>query len=315
MGSIIAGISLTCFAASYAVAWALELAKLAVQSRAQQFLMMGFVVAGWFAQTLYLGYRVVEYSASPLSSSFDWCLVAAWLLIGAFLYLSYYLPRAALGLYMLPLALALVAAATFADRTPFAPEPASRVWGAIHGVALLIGTLAVMVGFVAGVMYLVQARRLKRKLPPSPGFRLPSLEWLEKVNSRVIILSTLMVGVGFVAGIILNVVGRDQPSAIPWSDPVIWTSGLMLGWLAAAAIFNAFYRPARRGRKVAYLTVVSFVFLVVVLAVFLLVSNEHGGQNRRAEAGESRASQVVRHDYPANSGDAFDGHFGPGGGR
>jgi ABC-type transport system involved in cytochrome c biogenesis permease subunit len=325
MGSIIAGISLTCFAASYAVAWALELAKLAVQSRAQRFLMMAFVVAGWFAHTLYLGYRVVEYSASPLSSSFDWCLVAAWLLIGAFLYLSYYFPRAALGLYMLPLALALVAAATFADRTPFAPEPASRVWGAVHGISLLIGTLAVMVGFVAGVMYLVQASRLKRKLPPSPGFRLPSLEWLEKVNSRVIILSTLMVGIGFLAGIILNVVGRDQPSAIPWSDPVIWTSGLMLAWLSAATIFNAFYRPARRGRKVAYLTVVSFVFLVVVLAVFLLVSNEHGGQDRRADSGEagtiqaatglSAASQFRRHDNLALSPNASHEHFGPGGRR
>jgi len=325
MGSIIAGISLTCFAASYAVAWTLELAKLAVQNRAQQFLMLAFVVAGWFAHTLYLGYRVVEYSASPLSSSFDWYLVAAWLLIGAFLYLSYYFPRAALGLYMLPLALALVAAAAFADRTPFAPEPASRVWGAVHGVALLIGTLAVMVGFVAGVMYLVQASRLKRKLPPSPGFRLPSLEWLEKVNSRVIILSTLMVGVGFLAGIILNVVGRTQPSPIPWSDPVIWTSGLMLGWLSAATIFNAFYRPARRGRKVAYLTVVSFVFLVVVLSVFLLVNSEHGVQNRRAEAGEARASlsaaessaasQHSRSDDLAVSRRAFHGQLGPGGGR
>ena len=59
---------------------------------------------------------------------------------------------------MLPLALALVAAAALADRTPFAPEPASQAWGAIHGIALLLGTLAVMVGFVAGLMYLVQAR-------------------------------------------------------------------------------------------------------------------------------------------------------------
>ncbi len=318
MGSIISGISLTCFAASYAVAWALELAKLAVRSGTRQFLMLAFVVAGWLAHTLYLGYRVVEYSASPLSSSFDWCLVAAWLLIGAFLYLSYYFPKAALGLYMLPLALALVAAATFADRTPFAPEPASRVWGAVHGIALLIGTLTVMVGFVAGVMYLVQASRLKRKLPPSPGFRLPSLEWLEKVNSRVIILSTLMVGVGFLAGMILNVVGRDQPSAIPWTDPVIWTSGLMLGWLVAATIFNAFYRPARRGRKVAYLTVVSFVFLVVALSVFLLVNNEHGGQNRRAgqiAAPRSIARRTETGSVLALSCNASDGRRGLGGPR
>ena len=83
-------------------------------------------LAGLLAHTLYLGYRVVEHSASPLSSSFDWCLVAAWLLVAAYLYLSYYHPQAALGLFMLPLVLALVAAAAFADRTPFAAGPASQ---------------------------------------------------------------------------------------------------------------------------------------------------------------------------------------------
>lgn len=294
MGSIISGISLTCFAASYAVAWGLELVQFFRRAGARELWVLAFVLAGLLAHTLYLGYRVVEFSASPLSSSFDWCLVAAWLLIGANLYLTYYFPRAALSLYMLPLALALIGAATVADRTPFAPGPASRAWGAIHGIALLLGTLTVTVGFVAGLMYLVQARRLKRKLPPWPGFRLPSLEWLEKVNSRVIILSALMVGVGFLAGMILNTIGEIQPRTIPWSDPVIWTSALMFAWLAVAAIFNAVYRPARRGRKVAYLTVVSFVFLVVALSVFFLVSSEHGGQMRQDEQATSISPAAVR---------------------
>jgi len=276
MGNFISGISLVCFGASYAVAWALELLRLRVRSGVRRLLMFGFVLAGWLAHTLYLGYRAVEFSATPLSSPFDWCLVAAWLLVGAFLYLSYYYPRAALGLTMLPLALGLVVAAAIADDTPFAPSEALRAWGAVHGIALLVGTLAVMVGFVAGVMYLVQSYRLKHKRPPVPGLRLPTLEWLEKVNSRVIILSALLIGVGVLAGIILNLVGRGAGQAIAWSDPVIWSSGLMLIWLVSAAVFNVFYRPARRGRKVAYLTVVSFGFLVLSLAMFLLVESDHG---------------------------------------
>jgi ABC-type uncharacterized transport system permease subunit len=253
-----------------------------------------FVLAGFLAHTLYLAHRVVEYSATPLSSSFDWCLVAAWLLVAAYLYLSYYYPRAALGLYMLPMVLALVVAAAFADPTPFAAHEALRAWGAVHGIALLLGTLTVMVGFVAGLMYLVQSYRLKHKQPPSPGFRLPTLEWLEKVNSRVIILSALLIGVGFLAGIILNMVGRGDGRAVPWSDPVIWSSALMLGWLVSAAVFNVVYRPSRRGRKVAYLTVVSFGFLVLSLTMFLLVDSEHGSTPspataQRACAGEARS--------------------------
>jgi hypothetical protein len=140
-------------------------------------------------------------------------------------------------------------------------------------------------------MYLLQARRLKRKLPPWPGFRLPSLEWLEKVNSRVIILSAILVGVGFLAGMILNTIGA-APGAIPWSDPVIWTSALMFGWLLTAAIFNAVYRPARRGRKVAYLTVASFGFLAVALSVFFLVDTQHGAGNRRQQPEPPLAARI-----------------------
>jgi ABC-type uncharacterized transport system permease subunit len=293
MGSIISGISLMCFGASYAVAWALELARFFLRSGVRRLLVLTFVLAGLLAHTLYLGYRVVEYRATPLSSSFDWCLVAAWLLVAAYLYLSLVFPRAPLALYMLPLAIVLVVAAAFADPRPIAAGEASRAWGAVHGIALLVGTLAVMVGFVAGLMYLVQSYRLKHKRPPAPGSRMPSLEWLEKVNSRVIILSALLVGVGFLAGVILNLV-ETGGGALPWSDPVIWSSALMFAWLAIAAVFNLVYRPARRGRKVAYLTVVSFGFLVVTLSMFLLVESGHGGDRRR--------DQTVRHAVDALEG-------------
>jgi ABC-type uncharacterized transport system permease subunit len=277
----ISGISLLCFGASYGVAWLLEILKLFFASAVRQWLMLAFVIAGLAAHTLYLGYRAVELSRSPLSSSFDWCLVAAWLLMVAYLYLNVYYPKAALGLYMLPLVLALIIAAKFADPTPFEASEATRVWGAVHGIFLLLGTVAVMIGFVAGLMYLVQSRRLKRKLPPAPGFRMPSLESLERINSRVVLLSALLVGVGFFAGVILNIVGRGEAEHLPWSDPVIASSAAMLAWLVAAAIFNAAYRPARRGRKVAYLTVASLLFLIVALSTLLWVNSEHGGKNRR----------------------------------
>lgn len=285
---MLSGISITCFAASYAVAWVLELSRLLFRSSVSRAVMIGFAAAGMLAETLYLGYRAQTAVASPLSSNFDWCLVAAWMLVGAYLYLSYYHPNTALGMFLLPLVLVLVAAAgLLADRDPIAPEPASQVWGIVHGVFLLLGTVTVMVGFVAGTMYLVQAYRLKHKIPPLRSLRFPSLEWLEKVNSRAILLSALLVGVGFLAGIILKVVGDRQFAELPWTDPVVWSSGMMLSWLVAAAVFAAVYRPARQGRKVAYLTIVSFVFLCISLGVLLLVDTQHG----QKQAGEIPAAK------------------------
>ncbi len=289
MSSFLSGISITCFASSYAVAWLLEVSRLFVRSGLRGAVMVGFAAAGFLAQTLYLGYRAATDAGSPLSSSFDWCLLAAWLLVAGYLYATYYHPRAGIGLFVLPLALLLIAAAAWrADREPIAIAGASQVWGMIHGVFLLLGTVAVMIGFAAGVMYLVQASRLKRKLPPPAGLRFPSLEWLERVNARVLLISTLFVAIGFLAGVVLNLTVRGQDE-LSWGDPVIWTSAAMLGWLVAATVFNGVYRPARHGRKVAYLTVASFGFLAIALATLLWVDTGHGGRAglgpRRAAAG------------------------------
>lgn len=277
MSSLLSGISITCFAASYAIAWLLEGSRLWFRSGVRGAVMVGFAAAGFLAQTLYLGCRAASDTGSPLASSFDWCLLAAWLLVAGYLYATYYHPRAAIGLFVLPLALLLIgAAAGLADREPLTRAGASHLWGAIHGIFLLLGTVAVMIGFAAGVMYLVQAARLKRKLPPPAGLKFPSLEWLERTSARSLIVSTIFVAIGFLAGVVLNLSLRGE-GELSWNDPVIWSSAVMLSWLVAASLFNAVYKPARHGRKVAYLTIASFGFLALALATLLLVDTGHGG--------------------------------------
>jgi ABC-type uncharacterized transport system permease subunit len=222
------------------------------------------------------------------------------MLAAAYLYLTLRRPESGVGLFLWPLVLGLIGgAAWFADPAPIAPEPASKVWGAIHGVFLLLGTVIVMLGFIAGLMYLAQARRLKRRQPNMGGLKLPSLEWLEQVNSRVVFLSAILVSIGFAAGIMLNRVGGR--TVVPWTDPVVWSSGLMLGWLLAAAAFNALYRPARHGRKVAYLTVASFVFLAISLGVLLLVDTRHGGQKPERKRDVAAQAGAPRSASPAGA--------------
>lgn len=271
------GISITCFAASYAVALALEVSRLFFRSGIRGAVMLGFAGAGLIAQTLFLGYRAATAPEAPLSSEFDWYLVAAWCLAVTYLYLTIYHPRTAIGVFVLPLVLALIAVGHYvADVTPYPRTQAAQVWGAIHGAFLLLGTVAVVVGFAVGLMALVQAWRLKHKLAPQPGLRLPSLEWLEKINMRAIGISVVMLGVGFLSGIVLNLVHkRLHIDELPWNDPIIWSSGVLLGWLVIAAGFSALYKPARQGRKVAYLTVASFLFLLFSLGVRLLLPTHH----------------------------------------
>jgi ABC-type uncharacterized transport system permease subunit len=144
----------------------------------------------------------------------------------------------------------------------------------MHGFALLAGTTAVALGFTTGLMYLIQSYRLKHRLPPRKGFRLPSLEWLQDFNRESILVSTCLLGVGFASGVILNLIGpAEQGLAIAWTDPVVVSSGCLFAWLVAASVFEFCYEPARQGTKVAYLTLASFVFLG--LALFFVLFGNH----------------------------------------
>ena len=62
---------------------------------------------------------------------------------------------------------------------------------------------------------------------------------------------------------------RLSYGVVLWSDPVVWSSTLLATWMAIVAIFNFTYKPARQGRKVAYLTMGTFLFLAMTLAALL----------------------------------------------
>jgi ABC-type uncharacterized transport system permease subunit len=291
---MLSGVSTICFAASYAVALMLEISRLLFRSTVRGAVMLGFAGAGLVAHSAFLYYRAINAAGAPLSSERDWYLVAAWALVVVYLYLAIFHPKAPFGLFLLPLALALIGTATFlAKDVPLAREPASRVWAAIHGISIMLAAVSVLVGFVAGLMYIGQVRHLKLKIAPTRGPRLPSLEWLRQTNSRAIVLSVLMLGMGVLAGMVLNLINiRSAADCVPWTDPVVWSTWLMFFWLLAAVVLSALHRPAGQGRKVAYLTVASFVFLVIMLAVGLLMNSRHWGRDK-AEGGGRRAEGTV----------------------
>src|SRR5687767_10368886 len=107
-----AGITTTCFAASYAVTLALEISRLLFPGRIRNIVMIGFAAAGLIAHTLYLVRHAQAEMAGgmrlPLSSWHDFCLLAAWVLVGAYLGLTLRKPQLSIGVFVLPLVLGLV---------------------------------------------------------------------------------------------------------------------------------------------------------------------------------------------------------------
>lgn len=279
MVTFVSGISIVCFAASYGVAFLFEISRLIFRSGLRGAAMVAFAAAGFMAHTLFLGWRAATEQAVPLSSAFDWYLLAAWSLAAGYLWLTLANPRTPVGLFMLPVVLGLICAAQWASREPFSQSPATQVWGAIHGIFNLLGSVAVAIGAVSALMWLIQADRLGKKEPPIRGFRMPSLEKLAQITSRTAIIAAWATGAGFASGLVLNAVNRQRGllDTVPWTDPVVVRMGALMVWLVIVAIVaRVMARSPHGSRRVAILSMISFGLLVMSIVWGLLGNTRHG---------------------------------------
>ncbi|MCA9173825.1 MAG: cytochrome c biogenesis protein CcsA [Xanthomonadales bacterium] len=291
---MLTGISLTCIAGSYLIVFLLEASRLRLRGRIWHNSAMVAMVVGLLTHSLHL-YNLASSEANQghgvLSSWYDWCLVAAWFLAAFYLGMAMRRPETAIGIFFLPLVLAMLVGALLFRQ--YAPEPfphddARRYWRIVHGIALLMGTVSVSLGFATGLMYLIQSYRLKHKLPMRTGFQLPSLEWLHRCSQETLFVSTLLLAIGVLSGVVLNLYRSNQ---VAWSDPVVFSSALLFGWLTAASLFEWLYKPARVGHKVAYLTIASLVFLVMALTLALV--GRHAVNNPAATPAVSAATPLA----------------------
>jgi ABC-type transport system involved in cytochrome c biogenesis permease subunit len=260
-------VTIFCFGASYAVALVLEIIQFVWPRTVQRVLGTGFGAAGLLAHTLYLGFH-----PPSLSSQSGSMLFLAWILGVFYFYGSIHHGRLAWGIFVLPLVLALVllGSGTFSASGTDTAEPmgyrtlyGEHFWGVIHGGLLLLAAVGASVGFVASVMYLVQAHRLRAKVPPGRGLRLLSLERLELMNRRAIIWTFPLLTAGVIVGIALMLQGSDGMPR-DWRDPKIISTGML--WLVFAILLYLRYGIHLRRRRVALLTIVAFGLLLITLA-------------------------------------------------
>lgn len=272
---MLSGIWIVVLVACYGTALALELIGLKWRSPGQRVATAVLVLLGFVVNSVVLGSSFAT-EPVPLATPAEWLAAAAWSMALVYLAAMLYLPRSPSGVVLLPLVLGLIAASQVASREPFAPDRTYYFWGLAHGLLLLAGILTMCVGFLAGVMYLGQSYALKHA-KSAGSWRLPSLEWLERVNSRMLAVSTVLILLGFASGVVLSVLNqRHDSSLLLWRDPVVQSSAAMLLWLSAAEAFRLVYPAARQGRKVAYLTLASFAFVVITVLVLTLVKSGHG---------------------------------------
>ena len=263
-------LSVLCFAGTYGLALLAEAARFVVRSTVRWYVAAVLMTLGWLVQTAFLANLAIKNPLILVTTPFESVMLLSWIVALIGLYLMVRAPKpVAVGIFVLPIVLGLViVAGKFAPREPGWLDWGGRTafWGTVHGVFLLGGAVFACVAFAAGVMYLVQNRRLKAKRPSPIGLMLPSLEQSERINRGAITIAFPLLTFGLLIGMILSVTahgsasGAEPVHTLRWTDPKVVSALLM--WLVFAVLLHARFRPEMRGRSVMVLSIVAFAFLV-----------------------------------------------------
>ena len=186
-----------------------------------------------------------------------WLLV--WFLALALVVTDYVYGLPTLGPFVLPVVVLLAAVGLFLGR-PESFEPAS--WTPVHVVGVVLGFAGFAVATTSSVLYLVGERALKTKTSNALSGKLPSLETLDRVNFHALgfgfVLVTIGLGVGVAAAMETGQLGSSW-----WQDSKVVVS--LAVWVFYAAVVACRLVRSLRGRRIAWLTVVGFVLVLLAL--------------------------------------------------
>lgn len=271
------GVTHACFGLSYLCALGFELARLRWPRAGLRGAGLAFGAAGLLAHTAYLGMHHPS-PAAPYGS----LLLVGWVMALVYFYGTIHHARQAWAVFVLPVVLLLVVLSLVFLVTAGPVEEGDipswllgdKFWGAAHGLLLLLAAVGLTIAFLASLMYLVQARRLRRKTNPLGGMKILSLERLEAMNRRAINAAFPLLTAGLLLGGVL--LRQEHGVAQQWySLKVLGTGGL---WVVSLLLLYMRYGVHVAGRRLAWLSILAFlVMLGVLMATHPFAATIEGG--------------------------------------
>jgi ABC-type uncharacterized transport system permease subunit len=200
----------------------------------------------------------------PIGDNFDALIWLGMLLAMFVAYVQGTHPLAALEWFILPIVIAMLAAAAVLGRSrrfhAFHPVVAAT-WSDVHRITSFAGTAAFAVAAAAGALYVMAAARLRRKQPVWAS--LGSLERLEEMTMTAAVLGFALLTVGMVTGF-FEMLSRPRGAAGA-STPMAKVVLALCAWVVYGIVLNAPVSPMLRGRRAAALSVVGFVLMIGVI--------------------------------------------------
>jgi ABC-type transport system involved in cytochrome c biogenesis permease subunit len=223
--------------------------------------------------TFVIGMQTVEYGHIPFAGPTSAISTFVWLLALAYLYTEMTTDERAMGVFILPL---LVALQLIPALNP-GVEPRSEVMQSplfgIHVSSLLLAYASFALACVIGVTYVLLFKEIKAKHLGFFYARLPSLQILDRMNQQAIVIGWICLTIGLIAGAIWTPQARayapDHPqlNAMSLQDPKIFVA--VICWAVYSFELFAARRIGWGGRRTAYLSAIGFA---IVLLNFAFVS-------------------------------------------
>ena len=203
-----------------------------------------------------------------------------WLLTLSYLYLELTTDERAMGVFILPIVIGLQTIPVLYPGTE-KPDPVlDSPWFWIHVSSLMFAYASFALASVLGVTYMLQFKEIKKKHLGYLYTRLPSLQILDKMNSRAVMIGWLFLTAGVVVGIIWASQARevlpDDPNlrAMSLNDPKIL--GALLTWAVYSFAVFARQRLGWNGRRAAWLSALGFgIILLNFVPVSYFVTTSH----------------------------------------
>ncbi len=230
------------------------------------------LAGGTLAHTFIIGMRTMEVGQVPVFDGTSAISMFVWLLAVAYLYTEVTTEERAMGVFILPLIVALQAIPAFkTDLEVRAAVLRGPLFG-IHVSSLLFAYASFALAFVIGITYVLLFKEIKTKHLGVFYARLPSLQVLDQMNQRAIIVGWVFLTIGLVAGVVFAIQAH-VPAMLSLEDPKIFVA--LICWLVYSFELFAARRIGWAGRRTAYLSALGFAIVLLNLVPISYLTTSH----------------------------------------
>jgi cytochrome c-type biogenesis protein CcsB len=178
-----------------------------------------------------------------------------------------------LGAFVTPVIVAVSSAALSVsnETRPTLPLELQSNWMAVHVPVIFLAYGSFAIAFTVGLAYLIQERQIKSKKPSHLAFRLPSLDELDALLSRVITVGWA----ALLLGLALGSLWAERAWGRYWGWDAKETSALVT-LLVYTVYFYVRIITGWRGRRTVLVSLIGFAMVWFTYAGVNYFSNLHG---------------------------------------